>query len=142
MDKREDLVSAYFGAGLRQSEILATLVSCHNIHISKRQLQRDLRQLGHFRRCNYSDIGEMASFITEQLETSGSRLGYRLMHLRCIDAGFIIRRLLYILDPLGVQSRMRHRLCRRQYTYFIWHVDGYDKLKPYGLCINACIDDQ
>ena len=23
---------------------------------------------------------------------------------------------------------------------FIWHVDGYDKLKPYGLCINACID--
>ena len=22
---------------------------------------------------------------------------------------------------------------------FIWHIDGYDKLKPYGLCIHGCI---
>ena len=22
----------------------------------------------------------------------------------------------------------------------IWHVDGYDKLSPYGMCIHACID--
>ena len=21
----------------------------------------------------------------------------------------------------------------------VWHLDGYDKLKPYGICINACI---
>ena len=82
-EEREDLVSAYFGAGLRQ--ILATFVNCYNIHVSKRQLQRGLRQLGHFWRCNYSDIGEVASFITEQLGTSGSRLGYRLAHLQCIE---------------------------------------------------------
>ena len=23
---------------------------------------------------------------------------------------------------------------------FLWHCDGYDKLKPYGLCIHGCID--
>jgi len=23
---------------------------------------------------------------------------------------------------------------------YIWHVDGYDKLKPYGFAIHACID--
>ena len=94
--------------------------------------------VGSLRHCNYSGIAEVVSFITEQLGTSGSHLGYRILHLRCIDAGFIIqketvRRLLYILDPLGVQSRMRHRLCRRQYTSdgqnFIWHVDSYNKLK-------------
>ena len=23
---------------------------------------------------------------------------------------------------------------------FIWHMDGYDKLKPYGITIHGCID--
>ena len=22
----------------------------------------------------------------------------------------------------------------------MWHIDSYDKLKPYGICINGCID--
>ena len=39
--------------------------------------------------------------------------------------------------------RRRRRLRRRQYFAngpdFIWHIDSYDKLKHYGLCINGCI---
>ena len=23
---------------------------------------------------------------------------------------------------------------------FIWHIDGYDKLKPYGFCVHGAID--
>lgn len=23
---------------------------------------------------------------------------------------------------------------------YVWHLDGYDKLKPYGFAIHACID--
>ena len=23
---------------------------------------------------------------------------------------------------------------------FIWHIDGYDKLKPYGFCIHGAVD--
>ena len=23
---------------------------------------------------------------------------------------------------------------------FVWHMDGYDKLKPFGFCIHECID--
>ena len=23
---------------------------------------------------------------------------------------------------------------------YVWHMDGYDKLKPYGFAIHACID--
>ncbi|KAL0965948.1 hypothetical protein UPYG_G00288460 [Umbra pygmaea] len=48
------------------------------------------------------------------------------------------------LDPSGVQLRARRRFVRRVYSSrgpnHVWHVDGYDKLKPYGLAISGCID--
>ena len=28
----------------------------------------------------------------------------------------------------------------RQGPDFVWHIDGYDKLKPYGFAIHGCID--
>ena len=48
------------------------------------------------------------------------------------------------LNP-GRAELMRHkRLHRRVYTVkgpnHMWHIDGNDKLKPYGLCISGCID--
>ena len=52
--------------------------------------------------------------------------------------------LLKILDPEGVELRARHRLKRRQYITkgpnHLWHIDGYDKLKPFGCCIYGAID--
>lgn len=55
-----------------------------------------------------------------------------------------VRQILKIVDPAGVEARCKHRLKRRQYRSkgpnYIWHVDGYDKLKPFGFCIHACID--
>lgn len=52
--------------------------------------------------------------------------------------------MLKILDPEGVQLRSRHRLQRRKYKTagpnHIWHIDGYDKLKPFGFCIHGAID--
>ena len=48
------------------------------------------------------------------------------------------------LDPDGVESRRKKRLCRRVYhskgPNFIWHIDGHDKLKPYGFSVHGCID--
>lgn len=48
------------------------------------------------------------------------------------------------LDPEGVQARKKKRLRRRTYSVpgpnFMWHIDGYDKLKPYGFCVHGCID--
>jgi hypothetical protein len=48
------------------------------------------------------------------------------------------------IDPEGVSLRKAHRLNRRRYCAkgpnYIWHVDGYDKLKQFGLCIHAAID--
>lgn len=48
------------------------------------------------------------------------------------------------VDPSGVEQRSRRRFVRRVYHSLgpnhVWHVDGYDKLKPYGLAIGGCID--
>ena len=37
------------------------------------------------------------------------------------------------------QRLVRHRYYAQSPNY-VWHVDGYDKLKPYGFCIHGAID--
>lgn len=48
------------------------------------------------------------------------------------------------LDPEGVMSRKKKRLRRRLYSVpgpdYLWHIDGHDKLKPFGFSIHGCID--
>ena len=71
------------------------------------------------------------------------------MHLKCVHNGYVVtqetvRELLHIFDPAGVKQRQRHRLLRRVYLNvgpnYLWHIDGYDKLKPFGICIHGAID--
>ena len=56
----------------------------------------------------------------------------------------VIEHLIKQLDPEGVEQRKAHKL--RRITYHnrgpndVWHCDGYDKLKPFGFPIHACID--
>ena len=49
------------------------------------------------------------------------------------------------IDPEGVRQCKAHRLVRHRYyaqgPYYVWHVDGYDKLKPYGFCFNGALID-
>jgi hypothetical protein len=51
--------------------------------------------------------------------------------------------LLKELDPEGCELRQAQRLRRRAYVNqgpnFCWHIDGYDKLKPFGFPIQVCI---
>ena len=58
---------------------------------------------------------------------------------RCVVAS-----LLKGLDPEGTESRREHRLRRREYLNpgpnYAWHIDGYDKQKPYGFPIHGAID--
>ena len=48
------------------------------------------------------------------------------------------------LDPEGCAERKARRLKRRQFVSpgpnCSWHVDGYDKLKPYGFPFHGTID--
>ena len=48
-------------------------------------------------------------------------------------------RLMKEVDPDGVSLRKAHTVfCMR--PYFIWHVYGYYKLKPFGLCSHGAIE--
>ena len=48
------------------------------------------------------------------------------------------------LDPEGETARSCHRLQRRVYNArdpnYVWHIDGYDKIKRYGFAIHGAID--
>lgn len=50
---------------------------------------------------------------------------------------------LSVVDPDGVACRSQHVLRRRVYQNkgpnYLIHIDGFDKLKPYGLPIHAAI---
>ncbi|KAG1941675.1 hypothetical protein F2P79_016065 [Pimephales promelas] len=82
---------------------------CTSIHLKTLRL---------FRRKEHSDLLDIAVFFQDQLNRYGMLHGYKMMHLKCIQAGYVvtqetIRQLLKILDPHGVQLRRRNRL-RRQ----------------------------
>ncbi|XP_068712010.1 uncharacterized protein [Montipora foliosa] len=122
----------------------------HGIGLSIRQLKRVLSRRGLRRRNNTSDADDILNAIETELRGSGSIGGYRAMQQRLVNIHGVVvdketvRQILKIVDPAGVEARSKHRLKRRQYRSkgpnYIWLVDGYDKLKPVGLCIHACID--
>jgi hypothetical protein len=142
-------IPLYFYLGFSNREILTLLANLDGLFISMSTLKRKLKSLGLFRRKKYSDLLDVADFIIAQLETSGALHGYRWMHLKCKQSGYNIPRdtiyqLMQLLDPNGMHGRKRRRLMRRKFSSpgpnYVWHVDSYDKLKPYGIAINGCID--
>lgn len=122
----------------------------HGIQISVRHLKRLLKRLGCTRRRNRSDIRAIVNAVERELRGGGGLLGYRAMHQRLVNhhrlvtTREVVRHTLRIFDPEGVQARSRHRLRRRVYRCkgpnYLWHIDGYDKLKPFGFCIHGAID--
>ena len=145
----DNLVVFYHKLGLSHKEILCFLAVVDSIIISRSTLKRKLRRLRLYRRRNYSNICDVALFIFNELQNSGQLHGYRWMFQKCKQSGLsvsrdIVYQLLKILDPDGILKRKRRRLHRRPYVSkgpdYVWHVDSYDKLKPYGIGINGCID--
>ena len=147
---RNSLIECYFNLGLDYSEILSFVLLVHGIQLSIRRLKRVLFSKGLRRRRNHSQPQEIIAAIERELEGSGSLIGYRQMHQRLrTDYGLVVSRetvrlTLKTLDPTGVEKRWQHKLKRRTYSAkgpnFIWHLDGYDKLKPFGLSIHGAID--
>ncbi|XP_020624450.1 uncharacterized protein LOC110061929 [Orbicella faveolata] len=136
--------------GINYVEILAFLVMCHGICLSMSQLKRILRERGISRRKQQSSVNQIIDAVENELRGSGRLFGYRLMHQKiCCSYGVVadretVRVALQALDPEGVARRSHKRLIRRKYhangPNCIWHIDGYDKLKPFGFCIHGAID--
>lgn len=140
-----------FFAGFKYCEIVLILYRCHNISISIRHLKRILK-VNNFGRRNVEStpFEDVKNIITNEIQLSGECIGYRSMWRRLENDYKIkvkrneVMRIMKEVDPEGVLSRKAHRLKRRRYNVkgpnFVWHIDGYDKLKPFGFCIHGAID--
>ena len=147
---RDTLISVYFNLGFTYNEIAAFLKKCHGIQLSVRQLKRVLKSKGLQRKRRKSPLQHVVNAVREELNGSGNLIGYRQMHRRImIDHGLVIDRdtvriILKHLDPAGVEHRSTRTFRRRLYSArgpnYLWHLDGYDKLKPFGFPIHGRID--
>lgn len=132
-------------------EICYLLEKKHNKKISIRTLKRILKKLN-LKRKNITETPDeqIISVLITEINGSGMDLGYRAMWQRLRDMyGFSVKqstvlRLLNLVDPDGIEERSRYRLKRRTYSVpgpnFLWHIDGFDKLKRYGFAIHGCVD--
>ena len=145
---RDEIIRQYFNLGFSYNEILTFLLIYHGICIGMRQLHRILRAMG-LRRNNCANTNAVINRIMYEIAGSGRDLGYRSMQARLRLSGINVDResvriILAALDPEGMASRRHRRLRRREYVTkgpnYLYHVDGWDKLKRYGLCVHGCID--
>ena len=134
---------------LKYSEICYIICTIHNCSISVRQFKHFSQTLKLTRRCHVQD-DLVKDIITNKLSTSHSCLGYRqLSEFINIKYNLTVskeqvRKYLKVVDPEGVKERWRKvKRCRISETDGpgdVFHMDGNDKLKWWGLTIHACID--
>lgn len=140
----------YFNEGHSYAVIVDLMSSLHGVHISLRSLKSKLNEAGFYRRKDYSSTNAIIRAIRLELRGPGQLFGYRMMW-QVLRQKYNLRvkrdhvmNLLRELNPQGCERRARRRFIRRTYhsmgPNYMWHADGYDKLKPFGLAISGCID--
>src|SRR5277367_1404371 len=105
----DNLVEMYFPRGLKQMEMVSILACRHSMFVSGRHLRRILSKLKLHRGKGFSDFQSVVEFVEDQLKGSVTG-GYRWMHLKCIQAEFVVRKddvrlIMKALDPEGVELR-------------------------------------
>ena len=150
-ENEQEVIESYFLAGFEYETILSFLSKYHGINYSMSTFKRRLKEYGLKRKNGYEiDDNHIAEIIQEELDGLSCVLGYRSMwHILRIKYGLCVPRdrvqiILKQLDPDGTEERKRHRLKRRTYRSSgpneCWHIDGYDKLKPFGFPVHGAID--
>ena len=146
----EEIITHYFNCNYQYDHILLFLKIHHGINISIRTLKRRLQMYNLTRRSSNITNEALKIIIEMEVNGPGALRGYRTMwnQLKC-KYGIHVKRdlvseILKEVDPDGSELRRARRLNRRRYISSgpnsCWHVDGYDKLKPYGLAIHGCVD--
>ncbi len=150
-EEEREAIESYFLAGYEYETILCFLSKYHGINHSMSTLKRRLREYG-LKRKNAVDIddNDIAEAIQQELQGPSSVSGYRSMwHTLRLKYGMCVprdkvQRILKELNPNETEERKHHRLKRRTYRSNgpneCWHVDGYDKLKPFGFPIHGAVD--
>ena len=147
---RDTLIQLYRREGYNVKEIQGFLQVQHGIAISERHLYRLLSSWGLQKRSKQSSLADVVDAIRKELEASTQNYGYRMMRRRIfldhsvLASSETVRQCLQLMDPIGVSARRRHRWRRRIYQSYgpnyAVHIDGWDKLKPYGISIHGAID--
>lgn len=145
-----NLIKHYFMLGYKYKEILVALICIHGIKISYTHLKRLLKQMDLRRKVVESPADSIIRAILKEISGSGRCLGYKTMWKRLKTLyGLHVRRssvlrLMWLADPEGMNRRKAKRLLRRKYSCpgpnFSWHIDGYDKIKPFGFAIHGAVD--
>ena len=143
----------YFNQGLEYCDIWKILRKHHHTIISKSTLLSRLKDYGLSRRngknLTLETIREASKRINPLIEGPASSSCYRFVWHPLKMTGFhapqcIIQTLLIDINPQRTESRRRHTLRRNIYTNsgpnYAWHIDGHDKLKPFGFDIHGAID--
>ena len=151
----EGIITYYFNRGFSYEEMLLLLAKRHQCKMSRSTLLRRLKAYGLSRRGftanQHSDriIQEVRERIQQIVNGPGSSGGYRtLWHTLEMEGlrvpRIVVQEILKEVDPEGSELRKAHRLKRREYhnpgPNYSWHMDGYDKLKPWGFPIHGVID--
>ena len=121
----------------------------HGIDISLRQLHRLLHQQNLYKRYHKDTVNVVLEAIKADIDGPSTNLGCRSIHQKLIHNGLNTDRetvglCLKTIDPEGVKRRKAPQFKRRknvsQGPNFMWHIDSYDKLKPFGFPIHGVID--
>ena len=116
---------------------------------STRTIQRRMRELG-IESYRYSDVSDsqLDEMVNNIIQLQPSH-GIRTVQSRLRASGFTLQRervreSLHRVDPLGIESRLRRTLHRRQYSVpgpnSLWHIDGYHKLVRWRIIVHGGID--
>jgi hypothetical protein len=146
----KEAIEGYFYSGFNYDVILNFLSKYHGISMSMSTLKRRLSNYNLKRNKRDLNLSDIEGMIRHELDGPSCVSGYRGMwHTLRVKYGVHVPRkevecLLRQLDPDGVEERKRHKLKRRSYKSpgpnYCWHIDGYDKLKPFGFPIHGAID--
>ncbi|CAC5406200.1 unnamed protein product [Mytilus coruscus] len=146
----KEYVHPYFSQLYTSTDVKDIWSNIHHIQQSERHLKRIKKRLNLQRADQYSPIETVVHQIVRLYGEGYVNIGYRFMwKLLNVMCGVrvtqqTVRIVIAALDPEGVNVRSRNRLRRRHYSswgpYFTIHIDGYDKLKPFGIAIHGAID--
>lgn len=141
-ETEEDMLRAYMTEGYTYDKILLCLSLYHGLTWSIRKLKQRLKSFNLFRRKHTTPLPIVEEKIRIELSGPNSYVGYREMwrllqrKYKLVVARNNVMETLRRLDPHGNAKRKSRRLQRRIYISdgpnFTWHMDGFDKLKPYG----------
>lgn len=109
-----------------------------------------MRRLGLRRNNCEADMETIVDTILHLHRNGYRNAGYKMLwiiinvHLGIRVTQSTVRLALSVIDPGGLELRLHRRLHRRIYNNkgpnYLIHIDGNDKLKPYGIAVHAAVD--